>query len=66
MYSGANLMFPATPFAIGSLWAIGPALLLVGAIVARLLDEERFLSKNLPGYDDYRRRVRYPQIPRVW
>jgi protein-S-isoprenylcysteine O-methyltransferase Ste14 len=66
MYSGANLMFLATPFALGSLWALVPALLLVAVIVARLLDEERFLSKNLPGYDEYRRTVRYRLVPHVW
>jgi protein-S-isoprenylcysteine O-methyltransferase Ste14 len=32
----------------------------------RLLDEERFLSTQLPGYAEYCRRVRYRLVPLVW
>jgi protein-S-isoprenylcysteine O-methyltransferase Ste14 len=66
MYAGAVLMFLATPLALGSLWAFACAILLCGVIVARLLDEERYLSKNLPGYRSYCRKVRYRLIPYVW
>jgi protein-S-isoprenylcysteine O-methyltransferase Ste14 len=66
MYAGALLLFLATPFALGSLWAQIPAVLLIGVIVARLLAEERFLSANLAGYDAYRRKVRSRLIPKVW
>lgn len=37
-----------------------------GIIAARLLDEERFLSKNMPSYEDYCRKVRYRLIPYLW
>ena len=50
MYSGGLLMILATPLALG--FALGlhvRAVLLCGIIAARLLDEERYLSKNLPG-----------------
>jgi protein-S-isoprenylcysteine O-methyltransferase Ste14 len=66
MYSGGVLMIFATPLAWGSLWAFGCALLLCGSITARLLDEERYLSKNLPGYTEYCRRVPYRLIPYLW
>lgn len=66
MYAGSDLVFLATPFALGSLWALLPALLLFGVIAARLLDEERYLSQNLPGYDAYLRKVRYRLIPFIW
>jgi protein-S-isoprenylcysteine O-methyltransferase Ste14 len=66
MYSGALLMFGATPLALGSYWG----LLVFGAVLLfllwRLFDEERFLSKNLPGYTEYQRRVRYRLVPFVW
>jgi protein-S-isoprenylcysteine O-methyltransferase Ste14 len=52
MYAGSILWFLATPFALGSLWAVLPAILLCGVIVVRLLDEERYLSANLSGYRD--------------
>jgi protein-S-isoprenylcysteine O-methyltransferase Ste14 len=41
-------------------------ILLLGGIIARLLDEERYLSANLPGYADYCRKVRYRLVPLVW
>lgn len=66
MYAAASLLFLATPVALGSLWAIVPATLLIAAIVVRLIDEERFLSVNLPGYPAYRERVRSRLIPGVW
>ena len=66
MYSGGALMILATPLALGSLWAFVCAALLCGVIAARLLDEERYLSKNLPGYEEYCRKVRYRLISRLW
>ena len=35
-------------------------------IVVRLLDEERLLARELPGYAEYLARVRYRLIPGVW
>jgi protein-S-isoprenylcysteine O-methyltransferase Ste14 len=49
MYSGAFLMLLGIPLALGSWWAFVFVLLLFAAIVWRLLEEEKFLSKNLPG-----------------
>ncbi len=66
MYSGAIVMFMATPIALASWWGLLPALLLSAAIVARLLHEERVLSRQLPGYDDYQRRVRSRLLPGIW
>jgi protein-S-isoprenylcysteine O-methyltransferase Ste14 len=66
MYAGSALLFLATPPALGSTWALVVAVALCAAMVVRLLDEERILSANLPGYDDYRREVRHRLVPRVW
>jgi protein-S-isoprenylcysteine O-methyltransferase Ste14 len=66
MYAGGTLLFIASALALGSLWALIMAAGVCAAMIARLLDEERFLSANLPGYDDYRRNVRYRLIPLVW
>jgi protein-S-isoprenylcysteine O-methyltransferase Ste14 len=35
-------------------------------IVIRLLDEEKFLTVNLPGYAAYYGRVRYRLLPGIW
>lgn len=66
LYSGALLLLFCTPLALGSYWTLVVAVAMVFAIVWRLLDEERFLKKNLPGYADYCRRVRCRLVPRVW
>jgi protein-S-isoprenylcysteine O-methyltransferase Ste14 len=66
MYAGSVLGFLATPFALDSLWALLPAILLCAVVVARLLNEERYLAENLLGYDAYCQKVRYRLIPYVW
>lgn len=66
MYSGAILMLLFSPIALGSYWAVLCVLALSLVIVARLLDEEKFLSKNLPGYNEYCRKVHYRLIPFIW
>ncbi|HEY2410678.1 MAG TPA: isoprenylcysteine carboxylmethyltransferase family protein [Pirellulaceae bacterium] len=66
MYSGSILGYLATPIALGSLWGLVPAALVCAMIVVRLLDEERYLAKNLAGYEEYRRRVRWRLVPGVW
>ena len=51
MYSGALIMFAGIPLAMASWWGLVPVALLAAAIVWRLTDEERFLARNLAGYD---------------
>lgn len=66
MYAGALVMLFGTPLALGSAWGLLAAVPITLVIVWRLLDEERFLAKNLPGYDEYRRRARYRLLPFIW
>ncbi len=66
MYAGAFIMLLGVPLALGSWWAFIPVFLLFAAIVWRLLEEEKFLAKNLPGYASYRQKVRYRLIPFIW
>lgn len=66
MYSGAFIMLLGLPLALGSCWALIFVFLLFAAIVWRLLEEENFLAKNLPGYSGYRQKVRYRLIPFIW
>lgn len=66
MYAGALLYLLGTPLALGSyrgLWVFGAV---VPFLLWRLFDEERFLSRNLPGYTEYRKRVRHRLVPFVW
>jgi protein-S-isoprenylcysteine O-methyltransferase Ste14 len=66
MYLAITLMFLATPVALGSLWAFIPFLLIPAVLVFRILNEEKVLLRDLPGYGEYRQKVRYRMIPRVW
>ena len=66
MYGGGVLMFVGTPLALASWWGLLPVLSMIPAIIWRLLDEERFLVARLRGYADYRARVRYRLVPRIW
>ncbi len=66
MYTGTILMYLASPVALGSYWAILPALLIVPVLVVRILDEEALLHRELPGYTAYTERVRSRLFPGVW
>jgi protein-S-isoprenylcysteine O-methyltransferase Ste14 len=66
MYAGALLLLLAMPVALGSFvgLVVFPPMVLV--IVWRLVDEERYLAKNLAGYADYQRKTRCRLMPLVW
>jgi len=66
MYAGGMAMFFGIPIALGSWWAAVVVLALLPALAWRMLDEERFLKRSLPGYAAYMERVRYRLIPHVW
>ena len=66
MYAGAVWLFVGIPLALGSWWPIGLIALVVPVLLWRLLDEERILARDLRGYSEYQRRVRYRLIPYVW
>jgi protein-S-isoprenylcysteine O-methyltransferase Ste14 len=66
MYIGIMVMFVFTPLALGSYWAVLPALMVALVLVARIVNEEKVLLARLPGYREYTQRVRYRLIPGVW
>ncbi len=66
MYAGAALLIFAMPIALGSFWGMLPAAFAIPVLIARILDEERTLSAELLGYDDYCRAVPYRLVPLVW
>jgi protein-S-isoprenylcysteine O-methyltransferase Ste14 len=66
MYAGALVMLFGTPLALGSLWGLVLMIPMTLVIVLRLLDEEKFLAENLPGYTEYCQRVRNRLVPSIW
>jgi protein-S-isoprenylcysteine O-methyltransferase Ste14 len=66
MYASASLYLLGTPLSLGSCWAFSAVVAMIPFLIWRLLDEERFLAKNLSGYDEYLKRVRHRLVPLVW
>jgi protein-S-isoprenylcysteine O-methyltransferase Ste14 len=66
MYAGALVMLFATPLALGSWWGLVMFIPMTLVVVLRLLDEERFLQKSLPGYTEYCERIRFRLVPHIW
>ena len=66
MYASALLYLIGTPLALGSYWGLLGLGAMLPFLVWRLLDEERLLVQELPGYVTYRARVRHRLVPGVW
>ena len=66
LYTSALTYLLATPLALGSYWGLLPALALIPLLIWRLLDEEEMLRRELEGYSEYQKRVRYRLVPGVW
>jgi protein-S-isoprenylcysteine O-methyltransferase Ste14 len=66
MYAGALILLLGIPIALGSWWGLLAIAPMLAALILRLLDEERFLAKNLPGYSEYREKVKYRLVPFIW
>lgn len=66
MYTGALLMLMGIPLALGSWWALVVLVVFIPVLAWRLLDEERFLHKNLDGYTEYTQKVRDRLVPYLW
>ncbi len=66
MYSSAAVYFVGLSLALSSYWGLIASVLTILGLVWRLLDEEQFLAKNLPGYRDYCARVRWHLISGIF
>ena len=66
MYFGALFLIVGTPLALGSWWTLllTPVFLLL--LYFRIASEEKVLMRDLAGYAEYQRKVRYRLIPFVW
>ena len=66
MYSATLLLFLSMPLVLNSVWSFALMLLYIPIIVKRICNEEIVLERDLAGYKEYKRRVRYRLIPFVW
>ncbi len=66
MYAGSAILMLFTPLALGS-WIAMPTFVLWAPFYAvRILNEEKVLREQLPGYTEYCQRTCYRMIPMVW
>jgi protein-S-isoprenylcysteine O-methyltransferase Ste14 len=66
MYAGSLPLLAGTPLALGSYWGLLAFGAILPGLIWRLLDEERFLTRNLPGYAEYCGKVRSRLIPGIF
>ena len=66
MYFATIVMLLSTPLALGSWWALIPASFMIPVLVVRIIFEEAFLSKELPGYCEYSMTTKYRLLPGIW
>ncbi len=66
MYSATLLLFLSMPIVLGSVYAFLIFLAYPFIIAKRIKHEEEFLEKELNGYREYKKRVKYRLIPFIW
>ena len=66
MYLGVLVLFLSMPLVLGSAVAVVPFLAIPWVLVKRIRNEEQVLETGLPGYGDYRKKVKYRLIPFLW
>ena len=66
MYSVTLLLFLSMPFILGSIFSFFIFLADPFIIASRIKHEELFLAKELDGYADYQKKVKYKLIPFIW
>ena len=66
MYGATILLFLSMPLILGSWYALIIFAAYPAIIVIRLKDEEELLTKELPGYAEYKQKVKYRLFPCIW
>ncbi len=66
MYAVTILLFLMIPLVLGSWYALIAFVCYPAVIVVRLKDEEDLLTKELPGYAEYKQKVKHRILPFIW
>ena len=66
MYMATVLLFLMIPLILGSWYSLIVFAFYPAIIIVRLKDEEDLLTRELPGYEEYKQKVKYRLIPFVW
>ena len=66
MYTTTIVLFLMMPLVLGSWYSLLIFAWYPVIIVIRLLDEEKLLTRELPGYAEYKKKVKYRILPYIW
>ena len=66
MYMATVLLFLMMPIILGSWYSLIVFAFYPAIIIVRLKDEEKLLTRELPGYTEYKQKVKYRLIPFIW
>ena len=66
MYMATILLFLMIPVVLGSWYALIVFAFYPAIIIVRLKDEEDLLTRELTGYAEYKKKVKYRILPFVW
>ena len=66
MYMATVFLFLAMPLVLGSVFSFVIMLCYIPIIVKRIRNEEQVLTKDLQGYEEYKKKVKYKLFPFVW
>ena len=66
MYTAVSITIIAMPLALGSVFGLVPAVLMLALMVLRTAKEDRMLHQELAGYVEYAARTRYRLRPGIW
>ena len=66
MYAVTLWLFLSIPVVLGSWWSLLCFAPYIAVIILRIYNEEKVLTRSLPGYAEYKTRVKYRLIPFIW
>lgn len=66
LYLGCLLMLLGAPLLLGSIYSLIIFIIAVIVLVIRIYGEEKMLTTELEGYEEYKKNVRYRLIPFIW
>lgn len=66
MYSATIILFLSMPLVLGSIISFAIFLTYPIIIAKRIRNEETVLEKDLDGYIEYKKKVKYKIIPFIW
>ena len=66
MYASTIILFLSMPIILGSIYSFIVFLIYQFLIIKRIKNEEKVLEKDLNGYKEYMKKVKYRLIPYIW